>query len=153
MNYEPDKTLERLIQEELHQLPDLKAPPALIQRVNARIHGDEFVYWWRQSWLAWPVAAKFASTALFLALFAFSVSRFAEVNFASYGEQARTSFQSFSVLWDKMVTVMNGLVLLNRVFTEHFLIWALPVLALMAIAAIAAGSGLWRLTLQENHKA
>jgi hypothetical protein len=152
MNYEPDKDLENLIQEELHRLPDLKAPATLIQRVNARVQVGESVPWWRQSWLGWPPAVKLGSLAVFVALIAFSVFRLSEVDFASHVEQTQSGFQSISSLWTKLAALMNAFVLLNRTFTDHFLIWVLPVLALMAFATIAAGSGLWRLTLQENHE-
>jgi hypothetical protein len=151
MNYEPDKDLERLIQEELRSLPDLKAPTTLTSRVKARIRCGIFVPWWRQSWLGWPLALKCASIVIFLGLLALLGSALGQVDYVSYTEQTQSSFQSISVLWTKLLAVLNAAVLVNRTFAEHFLIWILPVLVLMAGAAIAAASGLWRLTLQENH--
>ena len=152
MNSEPDTNLERLIQQELQNVPDLKAPATLMQRVMARIEAGTSVPWWRQAWLGWPLSAQLASLALFAGLLAVSAFSLGEVDFASYGAQAWAGFQSLSVLWDKLAALLNAAVLVNRAFAEHLLIWVLPVLMLLAFAAAAAGSGLWRLTLRENKK-
>ncbi len=67
MNQEPDPQLERWTHGNLRRLPELSAPPSLLPRVLAALQAEARLPWWRQSWWRWPLAAKVAALAVFLA--------------------------------------------------------------------------------------
>ncbi len=69
MNSDFNKQLEERISRELKGLPDLSAPERLATSVMARIEKYSALPWYRQSWQAWPVGARFAAFAILLALF------------------------------------------------------------------------------------
>ncbi len=50
--------LEKMIHETLRSLPERRAPRSLESRVMAAIAAREALPWWRQSYRAWPLAAR-----------------------------------------------------------------------------------------------
>ncbi|MBK8856920.1 MAG: hypothetical protein IPN11_04330 [Opitutaceae bacterium] len=53
-----NEELEKLIHQTLRSLPDRRAPRTLENRVLAAIAAQQALPWWRQSFTAWPVAAR-----------------------------------------------------------------------------------------------
>ena len=151
MKYEPDKDLERLIQDELQKLPDFIAPATLISRVNARIEGGASVPWWRQSWLGWPLAAQLASGAVLVVFAVFCAMNLLGLELAAYDLQLRQWLGLASDVWQRVANGVNAFAVLTRVIWEHFLVWFVILFGLMIAATAAIGSGLWRLALHGNH--
>lgn len=56
--------LEKLIHETLRSLPERRAPRSLEARVMAAVAAREALPWWRQSYRAWPMAARVAFLVL-----------------------------------------------------------------------------------------
>jgi len=69
MSLDYEKRLEAEIDHELKGLPDLAAPPALLQRVTAAIRHTSPSPWYRQSWQMWPIGLQAVSLLLLMALF------------------------------------------------------------------------------------
>lgn len=59
MKHSPEE-LEKMIHQTLRSLPDRRAPRSLEARVMAAIAAREALPWWRQSYRAWPMAARLA---------------------------------------------------------------------------------------------
>ena len=53
-----NEELEKLIHQTLRSVPDRRAPRSLENRVLAAIAAQQALPWWRQSFTAWPVAAR-----------------------------------------------------------------------------------------------
>lgn len=60
--------LEKMIHQTLRSLPDRRAPRSLEARVMAAIAAREALPWWRQSYRAWPMAARMAFVVVSAAL-------------------------------------------------------------------------------------
>src|SRR5438034_5208756 len=101
MNFEPDKHLERLIQEELAKLPELRAPATLIPRLNSRIraHAHAQVAWGRTPWLDWPLRMKLISFLLFAALLGVGTANLNGVELAVYAERIRLGTIWLGEVW------------------------------------------------------
>ena len=152
MNCEPDKNLERLIQVELQKLPDLQAPATLIPRVISRIRADARHAGVIGPWQNWPVALKFISVLCLAALLGVLAASLGGVNVAGWSETIRTGAVRLAEVWQTIVAALNAGVIVSRALSEHLLVWALLIFGSMAMVTIAAGSGLWRLTCEEQQK-
>ena len=146
MNFEPDKNLERLIQEELQKLPDLQAPPTLIPRVISRIRADARHADVIAPWRNWPLIWKFISVLCFAVLLGVLAASLGGFNVAGWSETIRAGAVRLAEVWQTMVAALNAGVVVSRALSEHLLIWALLIFGSMAMVTIAAGTGLWRLT-------
>ncbi|HYV28886.1 MAG TPA: hypothetical protein VFA77_15220 [Candidatus Eisenbacteria bacterium] len=152
MNFEPDKHLERLIQEELTKLPELRAPATLIPRVNSRIRAHASVAWGRTPWLAWPVRMKVISFLLFAALLGVVAANLNEIQLAVYAEKIRLGTVWLGEIWHSVTSLLNAGLVVSRALSEHFLIWTLLLFGLMAVVIVGVGSGLWRLAFADQLK-
>jgi hypothetical protein len=77
MKLQQEESLERLLDRELKQLPDLPAPGSLVHRVMLAVHRRESLPWYRRAWPTWPaglqVVAILALSAFAGALMALTV--------------------------------------------------------------------------------
>jgi len=62
MKHSPED-LERFVHKALREIPEHRAPSTLELRVLAEIRRRAELPWWRQSYAAWPVAARVAFVA------------------------------------------------------------------------------------------
>ena len=69
MSLDYEKRLEAEVHRELKSLPDLAAPPTLLQRVTAAIRQTPPLPWYRQPWQMWPVGLQALSLLLLMGLF------------------------------------------------------------------------------------
>ncbi len=152
MNFEPDQQLERLIQEELQKLPELKAPATLIGRVNARIRANAPKVWWQTSWLTWPPAMKVISALLFATLLGGARASLSGINPAHYSATARGAASWFTESWQCIFSLINAVVVVGRALGDHFLVWTLLLFGVLAVVTMALGSGLWRLIFREQQE-
>ena len=61
---QPPDELEKFVHEALRSLPDRKAPSSLELRVRAAIEARAHAPWWKQSFMEWPIAVRFAFVVL-----------------------------------------------------------------------------------------
>ena len=146
MNCEPDKNLERLIQEELQKLPDLQAPSTLIPRVISRIRDDALQAGVIAPWQNWPLAWKFVSVLCFAILLGWLATSVGGINVAGWSETFRAGAIRLAEMWQTLMSAINAGLVVSRALSEHLLIWALLIFGSMVMVTIAAGTGLWRLT-------
>ena len=146
MNCEPDKNLERLIQEELQKLPDLQAPAILIPRVISRIRADALLTGVLAPWRNWSLPWKFISVLCFAVLLGVLAASLGGVNVPGWAENIRASTARLAEAWQTLVAALNAGAVVSRALSEHLLVWALLIFGSMAMVTIAAGTGLWRLT-------
>ena len=154
MNCEPDKQLERLIQEELAKLPELRAPATLIPRVNSRIHAHAHaqVAWGRTPWLDWSLKLKVISFLLFAALLGVVATNLSGVELAVYAGKIRLGTVWLGEIWHSVASLLAAGLVVSRALSEYFLIWTLLLFGLMAVVIVGVGSGLWRLAFAEQLK-
>ena len=152
MSFEPDKNLERLIQEELQKLPDLHAPRTLIPRVNARIRASARRAEGLAPWRNWPLTGKCLSVSCFVLLLAGLIASLGGVNVAAWAESFRSGATWLVDTWQTLAAALNAGLTVSRALSEHVLIWAGLIFGFVTVVTIAAGSGLWRLTFSEQQQ-
>src|SRR5439155_3050536 len=123
--FEPDKQLERLSQEELAKLPELRAPATLIARVSSRIRAHAQVAWGRTPWLDWPLRMKLISFLLFAALLGVGTANLNGVELAVYAERIRLGTIWLGEVWHSVTSLLGAGLVVSRALSEHFLIWTL----------------------------
>src|SRR3974390_3582559 len=69
MNSEYERQLEQEIDRELKQLPELKAPLALTQRVMAVIQQRRALPWYHQPWQYWPMPLRVTAMVVLSTIF------------------------------------------------------------------------------------
>jgi len=141
MNIDPEylDRLERLIDLELKQLPEPKAPEPLLERVMRAIEEDQRKRWWQKPWSCWPSAIQGLFISV-LAVFAGSLvyglslaptdapAQWFETRFAG-------TYALFTASASVLATLANALLL---VVTAVFSSWVL--LAILAAAFLYASS-------------
>jgi hypothetical protein len=61
MREQPENHLETFIDQELRRLPDLEAPPGLLNSVLKELQRRQSLPWWRRSIWYWPASARIAA--------------------------------------------------------------------------------------------
>jgi hypothetical protein len=147
MPTEFDPQLERLVHQELRQLPLRKAPGTLAPRVLAAIQARAARPWWQQSWWHWPLLAQLALLGLALSIIAgFSGGGWFVVNQAAVYSQ---------MAWDRVVLLGDGLaplgnagLLLYDRFFHPYLLYALMLAGMLYCGCLGAGTVLVRIAVR-----
>lgn len=93
MNPEQDKSLERLLDRELKQLPELQAPGTLVHRVMLAVHRRESLPWYRRAWPTWPSGLQVLSILALTVL--------------AGGVMALTAYPEWLPGWNTLVTTLQ----------------------------------------------
>jgi hypothetical protein len=146
MANEPEKKLEELIHRELRQLPDLQAPPGIIQRVRATLEARARLPWYQRSWFTWPLPLRLASAAMMLALVSGLTWLISHVSVRPTGlEFPLVESPTVSTLMSVTSAIANALVLTARAINPIYLAAALALVAMMYISCIALGTVCYRI--------
>ena len=141
MKHSPEE-LEKMIHGTLRSLPERRAPRSLETRVMAAIAAREAMPWWRQSYRAWPMAARLAfvvvSVALAAGLMLATVWAMTDLRSSDVSRFFATPLLWIEVARDAMTSMANiGAVIVRQIPT----LWLYGGLAVFA-AAYAAMFGI-----------
>ena len=128
--------LERQVAQQLHDLPLRRAPPDLQARVLATLQQHAALPWWRQTFIAWPIAARlsFVLLCLVLANAAVSLTRWLHGNFQGTESMLRGDF-AHSLSWAERIAAWgDALVSFVTLLMRHMpLPWLLASAMLVAM--------------------
>lgn len=118
MQPEPDKQLEQMIDRELRQLPNRRAPETLLPRVRAAIAARAQQPWWKKSLAEWPTGMRWLFLAVALLAVVgtvygtFAVSQ--GMTWASLQQSAGGWLAMFKPMWSLLAVVGNALLLVLK---------------------------------------
>jgi hypothetical protein len=144
--------LERIVGQELRELPPLKAPASLSKSVLAKIHAAPQVPWWQQSVWSWPMPARIAFLIIATTLFLLACGG----NWFA-AEDAQNSWRVGAQKLSTLATLGNGLMVLlgslGAIWQTYVAPWV-PYIAGAAAAAylfcLGVGTAFVRYTLKQS---
>ena len=154
MNPDYDNRLEKAVDRELRDLPDLSAPDTLVPAVMARIRACSVLPWYRRSWPTWPTSLRFASLFLMLALFGglcyggwkISHAETLTLSMQSVGEW----FSATTVIWRTVAVLGEAIFLFVKQLNAAFLVALIAVAVFSYAACIGLGTAFFRYA-RESH--
>lgn len=149
MSPEQERQLEQEIDVALKALPELKAPQTLLLRVRAALEQGARLPWYRQSWLYWPLAVRWAVIGLLVTLFAglcagsWFVPQTSE--YSSAVHRASGWFAIVNTLWSALNMLLTALVLMFKQLGTAVLLGCLGAVALAWVLCFGLGTACLRL--------
>jgi hypothetical protein len=148
MNDQYHKELEARIDSALKALPALEAPSTLSQRVMTALERRSAVPWYRQSWEAWPLAARVGSLALLLSMFgglcfvSWQLTRAAGT--AAAFQEVGSLFSGVVVLWNAVLVLLQSAIVVCKHFGTVFIVASLFVMAVSYASCVGLGTVIYR---------
>ena len=151
LNPDPDSKLEQFIERELKKLPALRAPPAVLRNVMARVRATLGLPWWQRPWLFWPIAARVAVLAIFIGMVAgLSMVTLPIPSLGSIVSHAHKQLSWMSSMVELCLTLMRSAMLVLTSIPPAAL-WAIAgMMAVMYAAFLGFGTVLYRVTYTET---
>lgn len=149
MEDDRDRQLERLIQQELRRLPELRAPETLVHRVMLAVHARSRQRWWHRPWLTWPLGVQLLSLALLLV----SVGIVSYLAGAVWGGLSTPSIPSKMVeslvwlkpVWEAVSALLGAIVVLARAVSSQYLLIGASLVTAVYLTCIGLGTVWFRL--------
>jgi hypothetical protein len=135
--------LERLVDDELRQLPVPRAPGTLLPRVLAAVEQRAQPPWYRRAWRTWPVGAQIASAAFCLLILAVAITAPRQL-LAGVARLAATSHSVGETIAaaDQAQSATRAAWVLWRVVLQPLVPYAFAVSMLMCVACVVFGVAL-----------
>jgi hypothetical protein len=151
MNMDYDKQLEKEIDRQLRDLPELTAPTGLIGRVMREIAARAQLPWYRQTWQSWPLALQALSLLLFLAMFAGLSFGGWKLTQTTGATEARMFFNGviseLNSIWSTLSVLLGALVLSVKKLGTGFMIGCLAAVGLAYASCIGLSAAYFRLAI------
>jgi hypothetical protein len=151
MDSEFEKQIEREIDRQLKELPDLIAPPTLISRVMREIAARAQLPWYRQAWQSWPWTLQVVSMFALLALFAGVSVGCWELTQSAGAAELRSHFHgawfTATSLWSTLNVLLGALLLSVKQLGTGFILGCLAAVALAYATCIGLGAAYFRLAI------
>ena len=144
MNQDYEKQLELEIDRQLKQLPELKAPKTILERVMRTLEQRANLPWYHRSWAAWPLGLQAASLLSLLALFGglcYAAGMLPHTpEYAAATHEANGLLSIFTMVWNTLSVVLGALVLALKRLGTVFMIGCLASLALGYAMCVGLGT-------------
>ena len=151
---EPLEDWEKQLHRELSELPELQAPSTLIPGVLSRIGRPAAVAWYHSSWWQWPLAMRWASAALVVAVLGtlgWLGGALDQLQFGQHLVEAYTEMKGAMAFGVQTCTKLLGS---SAVFWSEYgqmiLLAAAALLFATYLTCIAAGTALYQLAWRRS---
>jgi hypothetical protein len=144
MNDTGEQALERLLQRELKELPDLQAPETLFHHVMLAVHERAGLPWWRCSWQGWPPGFQAFALVLLIGMAA-SVSYLTALTIQAADLSVLTTaiepwLDPVRSGWEVLGTVVNAAFLVFKAGGQQVLLWGAVLVFGIYFACVGLGS-------------
>jgi hypothetical protein len=156
MNHDPEfqARLEKLIDDELKQLPPVQAPEALLQRVLSAIDEEQNRPWWQKPWSCWPRAVQMFFMASLVGLAGALVYGLSLAPTGAPAEWASakltSAYAGFDTFFSVCSTLVNALLLLIQTTFSSWILVALGVASILYAASVALGIAWFRVAVSQR---
>ncbi len=149
MDLDLEKQLEKEIDRELKQLPELVAPATLSKRTMAEISKRHALAWYRLPWQLWPAPLRFAGLAVMLLAFgslcAASWQLTRAAGYTAAMEEVANLVSGLSSIWNVANVLVTSVTLVIKHFGTTFMIVACVAAAMGYFVCVGLGTALVRL--------
>jgi hypothetical protein len=137
--------LERLVHEELRQLPLPRAPLTLLPRVMAAVRALANRPWYERPWFSWPVGWQIASTAALIAGVVAAFAVVAVIQLLAAGQAPALLGENtgkITIFLQRTETAVAAMQALWRTVLQPITPYAFALVATMSLACAALGAAL-----------